>query len=150
MKIYLKKHCIIRRRKQSAENSSQKPEKTSAKTPRAEKTAEKEIDPLIDITEEEIAAAEKIYPAEDTKTPSSYPAGLSAAETMREIYRCVIYALANKYTIEHISAKTPREICALFAPASKELTAFMNTYEYFRYSGVTVTDTDLAAFKKTL
>ena len=140
---------IIRRRKQSAENSSQKPEKTSAKTPRAEKTAEKEIDPLIDITEEEIAAAEKIYPAEDTKTPSSYPAGLSAAETMREIYRCVIYALANKYTIEHIDAKTPREICALFAPASKELTTFMNTYEYFRYSGVAVTDTDLAALKET-
>ena len=25
----------------------------------------------------------------------------------------------------------------------------MNTYEYFRYSGVTVTDTDLAALKKT-
>lgn len=140
---------IIRRRKQSAGNSSRKPEKTSAKTPRAEKTAEKEIDPLIDITEEEIAAAEKIYPAEDTKTPSSYPAGLSAAETMREIYRCVIYALANKYTIEHIDAKTPREICALFTPASKELTLFMNAYEYFRYSGVAVTDTDLAALKET-
>lgn len=94
---------------------------------------------------DDIITSEPLREAE----PLPYPAGLSAAETMREIYRCVIYALANKYGIEHIDAKTPREICALFAPASKELTLFMNTYEYFRYSGVAVTDTDLAALKET-
>lgn len=94
---------------------------------------------------DDIITSEPLREAE----PLPYPAGLSAAETMREIYRCVIYALANKYGIEHIDAKTPREICALFAPASKELTLFMNTYEYFRYSGVAVTDTGLAALKET-
>ena len=57
--------------------------------------------------------------------------------------------LAKEYGIEYIDAKTPREICAVFSSASKELISFMNTYEYFRYSGVAVTDTDLAALKKT-
>ncbi|MCQ2510394.1 MAG: hypothetical protein MJ116_08035 [Lachnospiraceae bacterium] len=140
---------IIRRRNQSKKAVSvpkQSAEKTSAETIRLEDAADAE-DERIEITEEELKEAEKASQNEGVKPLPLFPAGISAAESIREIYCCVIHTLAKEYGIEYIDAKTPREICAAFSSASKELVSFMNTYEYFRYSGVTVTEEHITALK---
>lgn len=74
-----------------------------------------------------------------------YPQGIESGTEIRDVYRCIIHALAKQFSIEHIDAHTPHEISEIVGDES--VTTFLENYQYLRYAVDTVSPDELKTFK---